>query len=755
MTTIQHTARASRCLHPLRIIGLLAALVLLLSIAPVAAQDADALVRDPAALAQRLLGVDDMPPIPDLPTLYDVGDSKTFFVGKRGADHPTTITATLAGVTPEIYLWVEQGVDYNPATMQQLAQLIDQLVGALRWRGTYTPSALLPATRGQVVDPTNLYPLPDVDGDPHLYIVFATDLTEERDAIVNPVDSLPTAFQPAGYGNVHETIVINTSPFVGADLSNQVFTNAIVRGVFNLVFDTHVDAQPAWLREGLAWYLLSRLQQTPVATADVADYLLAAETPLLAPSTLTTRTQTLGAELLFMAYLSQRYGDSAVLGLYGADGDGMTPLDNTFAALGTTDPISGDVVTGDDAFADFVMTNGLNGAFGDGRYVHRVAQLTRGAVANATAIPRIPATLTGAAAPYGAHYYEFQTDRATVLEFRLEDSGTVERLNLSNSDDIENRFYWSGRAPNRDHTLTRAFDLSGVDHATLTYDVWYDLAEGWNYGYVEVSSDGGQTWQVVRAPNSSTQNRYGAAYGPGYTGISNPDGPRPFPVIGVQIADDGVTIFAVEPGSPAADAGLEAGDRIAGYDSAPWPGTPNILALLAGYGPGDTLNLWIQRGNRQVDVPVVLGASPTRMVQPEPRWLEETVDLSAYAGQAIVVRFEYVSLPGRWNGGMAVDNIAVPELDFLDDAEGASDWTQAGWEIVSNAVPARFLIQIATFGAQTEPPRVRRLLGPDDAPSGTWRVPLAEGERFLLTVSGMNTDTLQPAPFTLDIGIAD
>lgn len=731
-------------------------LAVLLLVAPAAAQeDSAALRRDPESLARRLLGWNGEHSLPDLPTLYEIGARETFWVGKLNATLPTQVTATLAGIAPNVYVWVEEGIDYTPQAPQQLAQQASRLVSALRWRGTYTPRALLAGTNGQALDASNLYPLPDVDNDPQLYVLFTTDLPEDRDAIVNPVDSLPAALQPSSYGNGHETLVINTSSAASADLTTDIYLPTLFRGVFNLVFDTTTPDQPLWLREALSWFLLAQFQQNSLGAEQAANYLAAPQTPLLTPAALTTRAQTLAGQLLFLTYFTQRYGEPALLDLFPAGGDGMTPLDTVLATRSISDPLTGATVTGDEAFADFVITNGLNGAFGDGRFVHRLAQLQRGQSADGQALPSLPARLSGTSLPYGALYYEYQTSDPTTLEIRFNGAPTVERLNLSNSDDAGNHFYWSGRAPDRDHTLTRAFDLRDLEAATLTYDVWHDLADAWNYGYVEVSTDDGVSWQVVRAPHSSEANRYGASYGPGYTGISNPEGPRPFPVIGVQVANDGVTIAGVEPGGPAEAAGLQAGDVMAGYDGQPWPGPPNILGLLGQYAPGDTLRLWVQRGRTPIDVPVVLGASPTRIVQPEPRWLQERIDLNAYAGQEILVRFEYISLPNRWSEGVAVDNIAIPELDYHDDAEGESDWTQAGWQIVDNQLSARYLVQVVTFGSPGQPPRVQRLMLPGDGANGLWRVPLLADERLLLAVSGMNADTYQPASFEVMVQESD
>src|SRR5690606_33810348 len=96
-------------------------LATLLIVGPGTAQfDADGLTRDPASLARRLLGWNSDPPIPDLPAMYEPGDTETFVIGKLGSDTPSAITATLVGATPEIYLWAEEGVAYNRSTTQQL-----------------------------------------------------------------------------------------------------------------------------------------------------------------------------------------------------------------------------------------------------------------------------------------------------------------------------------------------------------------------------------------------------------------------------------------------------------------------------------------------------------------------------------------------------------------------------------------------------------------------------------------------------------
>jgi hypothetical protein len=343
--------------------------------------------------------------------------------------------------------------------------------------------------------------------------------------------------------------------------------------------------------------------------------------------------------------------------------------------------------------------------------------------------------------------YATRTETTVIVNF--DGAETVARLPMPFDFDGDDPYYWSGRASGVDRTMTRAFDLTEIDSATLTFDAWHDLANEWNYGYVSVSTDDGATWTPLPSEadeqGTTTANRHAIAYGPAFTGISNPVGARPFPIMGVVIGSDGMTLGEISPDSPAEAAGLQPDDRIIGYDGELWQSAPNVLGLLSNYSPGDTLNLYIQRGDERIDVPLVLGAHPTRVVQPSPLWLEQSVDLTPFAGQEILLRFEYVSLPGRENGGFAVNNIAVPEIDYQDDGE----WTLHGWESVTNTIPQRWLVQAGIVSSTV---RGRPLIGVGSAETkGEWTFRLQPDEALLIAISAVNDDTYEQATFEVDM----
>lgn len=715
--------------------GLIIASLLLLGM-PFARAQEDT-VRDPISLAERYLDYDGSPIIPDVTPIYEVGDTLEFWVsaGER-------VQATLAAAAPLIYIWVEDGLEYQTRPLVDRAQQWNAIYSALQLRQNYTQSNL-----GSVIDPTSVMHVPDVDNDPHLYILYTRNLNADRDFIYNPMDSLPAALVPGGYSNQHEIIYVNTAPFSDVPLHDPLYQNNIIAAMYDFIMSANNPTQAPWLLEALNFSLRLQLRQRNITPQDAATFLAAPETSILRLPSLTNQSPTLSGQQMFLNYFAQRYGIEPYVDLFLQPGEGLEPLDAVLQKHQIIDLTTGAEVTGLDAFADFVMANLFNVPFGDGRYVHTFTPLEPSQRAAATEIEDLDeGSLTGETInQFGAKYVAYVTRTATTVTVRFEGAETVARLPMPFGFDGDDPFYWSGRAPGQDRTMTHAFDLTGVDEATLTFDVWHDLASEWNYGYVSVSTDDGATWTPLPSEGTTTANRHALAYGPAFTGISNPAGPRPFPIMGVVIGNDGMTLGEISPDSPAEAAGLQPGDMIIGYEGELWQGLPNVLGLLSNYTPGDTVNLYIQRGDRRLDVPLVLGAHPTRVVQPSPLWLEQSVDLTPFTGQEILLRFEYVSVPGRENGGFAVNNIAIPEIDFEDDGE----WILNGWQEVTNTIPQRWLVQAGIAGTTA---RVRPLIGVgSDATSGEWTFSLQPNEALIIAVSAVNDDTYEPATFDLEM----
>ncbi|MGE5591604.1 MAG: immune inhibitor A domain-containing protein [Bacillota bacterium] len=151
--------------------------------------------------------------------------------------------------------------------------------------------------------------------------------------------------------------------------------------------------------------------------------------------------------------------------------------------------------------------------------------------------------------------------------------------------------WFGGKDDEMDSRLFRSVDLTGKTSAMLSYAAWYDIEEAWDFGFVQVSTDGGATWTPLVTPRMTSEH--------------DPDA------------------------------------------------MDTIVANLPGY-----------TGNSG-------------------GWVTESIDLSAYAAQQILLQFRYMTDWGTTMAGFMVDDIRVTadgQDVFFDDVESMdSAWTADGW----------------------------------------------------------------------------
>ena len=69
---------------------------------------------------------------------------------------------------------------------------------------------------------------------------------------------------------------------------------------------------------------------------------------------------------------------------------------------------------------------------------------------------------------------------------------------------IENNAWYAGDSDLRDVSLVGTYDLTDVENATLTFDTYIEIEEYWDFGFVQISTDGGETWTSLE--NDYTTN---------------------------------------------------------------------------------------------------------------------------------------------------------------------------------------------------------------------------------------------------------
>ncbi|HTE85537.1 MAG TPA: hypothetical protein VK821_12470 [Dehalococcoidia bacterium] len=525
----------------------------------------------------------------------------------------------------------------------------------LRYRGEHTWIYLEERTGvadaaiahvGQEFD-TDIYPrvtaelgpalLPGIDGDPRITILLA-DL-HGLGGYFTQIDNEPASIERTS--NQRKLIYIDVSAATPGSAS---FDGNVAHEFQHLLhYARNPDAQ-AWINEGMSelvrWQFTNSLLNIP-AYEGAPDTQLN-DWPTLGDGSALPHY---GAAESFLRYLLQHYGDVDQAGRLASEpGDGIAEV-RAYLADG------GYGVSFEDVFADWLAADLINDPAG-GRY----SQGDAGISVNQVQPVALPSSLDATVHQFGARYYAISP---SGRDFTVEFAGAPTVAALPAKAPNSTAFWWSRRGDSIDSTLSRPVDLSSVDHATLRFATWFDIETDYDYGYLEVSADGGTTWNAVRANHSTQDNPLGIALGPAYTGTS-----------------------------------------------------------------GD-------------------GGSPD--------WIEETADLTPYAGRTILLRFEYVTDESANRDGWAIANVRIPEAGFSDSSATDPGWTQRGFIRVDGNLPQRFIVQAAlsiASGGHMDT-RVQRLQL-DGRNRGTLAVS-ADVQSVVLIVSGATDIVRSPATFHLDL----
>lgn len=131
------------------------------------------------------------------------------------------------------------------------------------------------------------------------------------------------------------------------------------------------------------------------------------------------------------------------------------------------------------------------------------------------------------------------------------------------------------------------------------------------------------------------------------------------------------------------------------------------------------------------------------------RWTQQQVDLDAYAGQKVLVRFEYTDYYD--SDGFAVDNISIPETGYFEDFESSDGgWDGNGFVRLQNVLPQEFRLSLIQRGGSS-PTLVQYIsLRPDQSTS----IPITLGNEYteaILVVSGITRYTRSEAGYKFSI----
>ncbi|HEY8883776.1 MAG TPA: hypothetical protein VIO35_00580, partial [Chloroflexota bacterium] len=305
------------------------------------------------------------------------------------------------------------------------------------------------------------------------------------------------------YSNQREMIYINVD---AVRPGVESFNGTVAHEFMHLIqFHVHPN-QNSWVNEGSAE--LAAQAVAGAVSSGVRLFERAPATQLNAwASDSTASLPHYGAAYLFMRYLAEQFGGFDAVGRLVAEPGRSIGAFQQF--LGALSPPR----TFESFFADWVAANYLNDrSLGNGRYGYDNFQFHPAVQPG----PTISQTITGRASQFGAIYYRVVSTQPATLTFR---GATSVPLIGGDPHQAQNE-WWSNRGDSIDTRLTRSVDLTGLSAATLQFWMWYDIEKGYDYGYVEASTNGGATWTTLAAQDTTIDNPNGQNYGNGFTGTS-------------------------------------------------------------------------------------------------------------------------------------------------------------------------------------------------------------------------------------------
>ena len=563
--------------------------------------------------------------ITDVAPQYRVGDKRKFWVSNSDTQEHTQITAELKYVTEVVAVWVQDGVRMNQNDLE---------ASAIRFtEKTY------PTNREFFGSEWN----PGVDNDPRLHILHARGLGENVAGYYSSADEYSK--QVNEYSNQREMFYISADSG-NSEPNSPYYDGTLAHEFQHMIHWANDRNETSWVNEGMS-ELASYLNGFDVGGHDLS-YAQRPDTQLTTwgdPSE-ESNSEHYGASYLFMAYFLDRFGEDLTKAVVASDKNGVAGFNAALEQAGRSERF-------DDIFADWVVANYLDAPEVDdeGRYGYSDIDLFPLAISEE--YRRYPVSAKAQVSQYGADYVRLSGRQPITIRFEGQ-----QQIPLVGATPQSEYSWWSNRGDQSNSTLTRPVDLRDVSTASLQFSAWFEIEDGWDYAYIEVSSDGGKHWDILEAKYTTDENPVGNAFGSGWTGVS---------------------------------------------------------------GSED-----------------------------EARWVEELVDLTAYAGKEILLRFEMVTDDAVNKPGLLIDNLRIPEINWQDDGEaGESDWTADGWILTDNSVIQGWLVQVLEIGGGTV--TVERLeVGLDGV--GELKIDnMDELEETILIISALAPVTTEQASYSYTI----
>ena len=124
---------------------------------------------------------------------------------------------------------------------------------------------------------------------------------------------------------------------------------------------------------------------------------------------------------------------------------------------------------------------------------------------NTTPVIEINDSQTIKMLPLSLQFYKILDSQNTSIQI------STEILNENND------IWWSGNGDLIDNMITFEFEIKDLDNYSLYFDTYFDIEGQFDLVYLEISKDGGASWEILSTPAMNSQSSSFYALGPHYT----------------------------------------------------------------------------------------------------------------------------------------------------------------------------------------------------------------------------------------------
>ena len=426
---------------------------------------------------------------------YEVNDRTEFILNKNLSGDYQALPARLRHISDNAYWWTSHNARANDDEIAAAAERfedeilkINRLIFGQEWT-------------------------PGIDNDPRIHILMVEEIRwGSTFGYYSNIHEYPASIEPNS--NEKEMIFVNLGAVA---IDSAKFGGELAHEYHHLIHWNQDPNEDLWWNEAMSELAIFLSGAPPSTTrgknnadlfSEFPDIQLTSRPELRFGDEDLSRFAHYAAERLFAVYLLEQFSPQLIKDIVSNPAPGVMGVREELAKLPGAP-------TFEEVYSSWILANLLNRtSLAEGQYGYE----------EVTPVPPIlepvqtfdGETITDKLPPYGTRYYEVRREEPVQVTFN---GSTLARLTPADPPSGEYAWY-SNRGDETEFTLTRAFDLRDLETATLNFKTWHELEQYYDFAYVEVSTNGGETWEILETAHGTDNNPNEQNLGIGYTGTT-------------------------------------------------------------------------------------------------------------------------------------------------------------------------------------------------------------------------------------------